>query len=65
MKIEITQKEVLSTVEKLSPATVSDIAKALNTNQMFVSGYLSALEELNLVKSKNVGSSVVYMVNGK
>jgi predicted transcriptional regulator len=65
MKIEITQKEVLSTVEKLSPATVSDIAKSLNTNQMFVSGYLSALEELNLVKSKNVGSSVVYMVNGK
>lgn len=61
MKINIKRDEVISVVKKLAPATVSDIAKELNVNQMYISGYLSALEEHNLVVSKSIGSSVIYM----
>ena len=61
MKIELKRDDVLAALEKLAPATVSDIAKYLDVNQMYISGYLSALEDQKFIMSKQAGSSVIYM----
>jgi len=64
MRIEINQKKVLETINKLSPATLKDIATSLEINQMFVSGYLSALEHVQKIESKVVGTTIIYIIKG-
>ena len=66
MRIQIEKKEVLEAIEKDSPATLPEIVNSLGKkNQMFISGYLRALEHLGIIKSKDVGTSVVFVIQEK
>lgn len=63
MRIKISKKEVLEAIERFSPATHPEVLKAIGINSMYVSGYLRALEQTGIIKSKQVGTSIVYTVN--
>ncbi|MCX6768415.1 MAG: helix-turn-helix transcriptional regulator [Candidatus Micrarchaeota archaeon] len=51
---------ILGLLKKNGESTISKLATETKLNRMFVSGYLSALEEKGVVKSKVVGSAKVY-----
>jgi predicted transcriptional regulator len=43
--------------------SVKEIAKQIDVNRTFLSGYLSALEEHGYVKSRKIGPARVYFNN--
>ena len=45
--------------------TIKDLANQLKVNRSFLAGYLKALEEQGLVRSKRIGPAKVYFINGK
>lgn len=62
MRIELNKKAVLDAIETHSPATLPEIVQSLGKNQMFISGYLSALEHMGVIESKKVGTSIVFTI---
>ena len=44
--------------------TIKDLAKQLKVNRSFLAGYLKALEEQGLVRSKRIGPARVYFLIG-
>ena len=66
MRIEIKKKEVLEAIEKHYPvATLPEIIQTLGKNQMFISGYLRALEHMGVVTSKKAGTSIVFTLKNE
>ena len=43
-----------------SEQTIKDLAKKLKVNRSFLAGYLKALEDQGLVRSKKIGPAKVY-----
>lgn len=65
MRITISKKEVLEAIKVHNPATLPEIIDSLQKNKMFVSGYLLALEHEGVIKSKEVGTSIIFLVHEK
>ena len=56
---ELTGK-IVELLEKDPGQTVKDLAKQLEVNRTFLAGYLKALENQGLIKSKEIGPARVY-----
>ena len=63
--ININKSQIIETLREISPASVSEVAEKLKINKMFISGYLCALDEVGIIKSKKSGNSILYSLNGK
>ena len=60
---EINKSRLLGIINKDSRMTITELSGMLKVNKMYLSGYLKALEDTNLVKSKKIGPSLVYCIN--
>ncbi len=45
--------------------SIKDLAKQLKVNRSFLAGYLKALEDQGLVRSKRIGPAKVYFIRRK
>ena len=55
----------LEVIKKQSPASLPEIVQSLGKNQMFISGYLSALEHVGIIRSKKIGTSIAFTIQDK
>lgn len=55
------KKKVLDNINDDS-YTISELAKKLKLNRVFLSGYLKALEDNGELVSKNIGTAKVYKI---
>lgn len=52
--------KIVELLKRQPGQSVKDIAKQMDVNRTFLSGYLSALEEHGYVKSRKIGPAKVY-----
>lgn len=52
--------KIVELLKKQPGQSVKEIAKQVDVNRTFLSGYLSALEEHGYVKSRKIGPAKVY-----
>ena len=52
--------KIVELLKRQPGQSVKEIAKQMNVNRTFLSGYLSALEEHGYVKSRKIGPAKVY-----
>lgn len=52
--------EIIRLLKKDPGQPVKELAKKLEVNRIFLSGYLKALEDQGYVKSKRIGPAKVY-----
>jgi len=52
--------KIVELLKRQPGQSVKEIAKQMDVNRIFLSGYLSALEEHGYVKSRKIGPAKVY-----
>jgi len=55
--------DILKLLKNNPLLTISSLAKKLNVNRIYLSGYLQALEDQKKIKSKLIGPAKVYLRN--
>jgi len=51
---------IVSSLEGIPGQSVKELATRLSVNRQFLSGYLTALEDLRVVSSRTVGTARIY-----
>lgn len=54
------KQTILRSLSQRPGQSVKELATALKVNRQFLSGYLTALEETNVVNSRRVGPARIY-----
>jgi DNA-binding MarR family transcriptional regulator len=57
--------KILQLLEKEPGQSVKELAKRLNVNRTFLSGYLMALEDQGHLRSKEIGPAKIYFKKSK
>ena len=55
--------KIVKLLEEQPGQSVKEIAKQMDVNRTFLSGYLSALEDQGYVRSRKIGPAKVYFNN--